>query len=62
MSSTNLSLTVDQVKALLKIIQHQLLYVKYLDPRIPGYIALPGELEAAESAVHVLEALSKKIG
>ena len=55
MQSIKLSLTFDQLKALLQITQIQLFHMKYLDPRIPGYQAQPGELEAAESAVRVLE-------
>jgi hypothetical protein len=55
MKSIKLNLTVDQIKAVLQTSQNQLFHVKYLDPRIPGYIAQPGELKAAESAIRVLE-------
>ena len=48
--SINLSLTVKQVKALLQISQNQLFRMKFLDPKMPGYKARPGEVEAAESA------------
>jgi hypothetical protein len=55
MKSIHLSLTVDQAKALLQITRNQLFNVKYLDPRIPGHIVHPGELEGAEAAVRTLE-------
>jgi hypothetical protein len=54
MESINLSLTVEQVKALLQISQNQLFRMKFLDPKMPGYKARPGEVEAAESAVQAL--------
>ena len=60
MQSVKLNLTVDQIKAVLQTSQNQLFHVKYLDPRIPGYKAKPGELEAAESAIRVLEAALKE--
>ncbi|MBZ5579415.1 MAG: hypothetical protein LAP40_22875 [Acidobacteriia bacterium] len=56
MQSIHLRLAVDQIKALLEISHVQLFHLKYLDPKIPGYKAEPGELKAAESAVRVLEA------
>ncbi|HLK48193.1 MAG TPA: hypothetical protein VKT49_08665 [Bryobacteraceae bacterium] len=55
MKSIKLSLTVDELKGVLQIAQNQLFHVKYLDPKIPGYVAQPGELKAAESAIRVLE-------
>jgi hypothetical protein len=54
MESINLSPTVGQVKALLQISQNQLFRMKFLDPKMPGYKACPGEVEAAESAVQAL--------
>lgn len=60
MKSLNVSLTVDQVKALLRISQNQIFRLKFLDPKMPGYKAHPGELEAAESAVKVLEEALKE--
>jgi hypothetical protein len=54
MQSIKLSLTLDELKGVLQTVQNQLFHVKYLDPRIPGYKAQPGELEAAESGIRVL--------
>jgi len=60
MPSISLNLTVDQIKALLQISQNQIFRLKYLDPKMPGYKARPGELEAAESAVQALMAALKE--
>ena len=60
MESINLSLTVEQVKALLQISQNQLFRMRFLDPKMPGYKARPGEVEAAESAVQALTAALKE--
>ena len=60
MESINVSLTVEQVKALLQISQNQLFRMRFLDPKMPGYKARPGEVEAAESAVQALTAALKE--
>lgn len=60
MQSISLSLTVNEIKALLQISQNQIFRMKYLDPKMPGYKAHPGELEAAESAVQTLSAALKE--
>jgi hypothetical protein len=60
MQSINLTLTVEQIKALLQIGQNQLFRMKFLDPKLPGYKSRPGELEAAESAVQALAAALKE--
>jgi hypothetical protein len=56
MQDITFTLSIEQVKALLQISQNQLFRLKFLDPKMPGYKARPGELENAESAVKVLEA------
>ena len=60
MNSIKLSLTLGELKALLHVSQNQLFHVKYLDPKIPGYKAQPGQLETAESAIRVLEEAIKQ--
>jgi hypothetical protein len=55
MPDIKLTLTIEQAKALLQISQNQLFRLKFLDPKMPGYKARPGELENAESAAAVLE-------
>jgi hypothetical protein len=60
MQTIKLSLTLDEVKAILYTSRNQLFHVKYLDPKFPGYQARVGELEAAESAIRVLELALKE--
>ena len=60
MKCIKLSLTLDELKGILKTSQNQLFHVKYLDPRIPGYKAQPDELKAAESAIRVLQEAIKQ--
>ena len=55
MQDVTFTLSIEQAKALLQISQNQLFRLKFLDPKMPGYKARPGELENAESAVKVLE-------
>jgi len=60
MESIHLSLTIEQVNALLQMAQNQLFRMKFLDPKMPGYKGRPGEVEAAESAVQALTAALKE--
>ena len=55
MSDIKLTLSIEQAKALFQISQNQLFRLKFLDPKMPGYKARPGELENAESAAKVLQ-------
>jgi hypothetical protein len=57
--SITLELTVEEAKVLLQISNNQLFRLKFLDPKMPGYKARPGELEAAERAVKTLETALK---
>lgn len=60
MKSLSLNLTVDQVKALVQLSQNQIFRLKFIDPKMPGFKAHPGELEAAQAAVEVLSAALKE--
>jgi len=57
--SVTLTLSTEEVKALLQISKNQLFRLKFLDPKMPGYKSRPGELEAVETAVKTLEAALK---
>lgn len=61
MQSIHLTLSAEEVKALIQISQNQLFRLKFLDPKMPGYKARPGEVEAAERAVKTLEAALKDV-
>lgn len=60
MKTIKLILTLDELKGILRTSRNQLFQVKYLDSKFPGYKARPGELEAAESAIRVLESALKE--
>jgi hypothetical protein len=59
MESIHLTLSAEEVRALIQISQNQLFRLKFLDPKMPGYKARPGEVEAAERAMKTLEAALK---
>jgi hypothetical protein len=48
------SLTLEELQALVTLADNQLFRVKYIDPKMPGYIVQPKELEVAMSAVQIL--------
>ena len=59
MQSIIVELSVEEAKALLQISNNQMFRLKFLDPKMPGYKARPGELEAVERAVKTLETALK---
>jgi len=54
MKKISVSLTVEQLQALVTLADNQLFRVKYIDPKMPGYVVQPKELEIATSAVQIL--------
>lgn len=54
MKKISLSLTIEELQALVTLADNQLFRVKYIDPKMPGYIIQPKELEVATSAVQTL--------
>ena len=56
-------LSVDEVQALLELVENQLFRVKHIDRRIPGFKSNPEMLAAATTAVQTLkETFSKAKG
>ncbi len=53
-------LTLEELQAILTLADNQLFRVKYIDPKMPGYVARPEELRAANSAVLVLQNAVRK--
>ena len=51
----SVELTLEELQAILTLADHQLFRVKYIDPKMPGYVSRPDELRAANSAVQVLQ-------
>jgi hypothetical protein len=63
MKKITIQLTAEELHALVALSENQFFRLKYIDPKMPGYKARPEELQAAQSAVHVLqEALRKEKG
>ena len=54
MKKISVSLSIEELQALVTLADNQLFRVKYIDPKMPGYIVQPKELEVASSAVQVL--------
>ena len=54
MKKISVSLSLEELQALVTLADNQLFRVKYIDPKMPGYIVQPKELEVASSAVQVL--------
>jgi hypothetical protein len=48
-------LTLEELETLVKLADNQLFRLKYIDPKMPGHVNHPGELETAKSAVQVLQ-------
>jgi hypothetical protein len=54
MKKISVSLSLEELQALVTLADNQLFRVKYIDPKMPGYIVQPKELEVASSAVQIL--------
>jgi hypothetical protein len=50
-----IGLTLEELETLVKLADNQLFRLKYIDPKMPGHVNHPGELEAAKSAVNILQ-------
>jgi hypothetical protein len=63
MKKISVSLSLEELQALVTLADNQLFRVKYIDPKMPGYVVKPKELEVASSAVQILgEALKAAKG
>ncbi len=54
MKKISVSLSLEELQALVTLADNQLFRVKYIDPKMPGYVVQPKQLEVASSAVQVL--------
>jgi hypothetical protein len=63
MKKISVSLSLEELQALVTLADNQLFRVKYIDPKMPGYVVQPKQLEVASSAVQILgEALKAAKG
>jgi hypothetical protein len=54
MRTIALKLTVDEICGLLELVDHQILRVRFIDPKFPGHIANPARVKIAMSAIKTL--------
>ena len=55
MQQVSLRMSVDEVQALLELVDNQLFRMKYIDPKIPGHKDNPDKLRLAAAAVNRLK-------
>ena len=55
MQQLSVKVSVEELKALLELVDNQLFRMKFIDSRIPGHIPNPGQLALATSAIDTLK-------
>ena len=55
MQQISLRMSVDEVQALLELVDNQLFRMKFIDPKLPGYREDPDRLRLATAAVNRLK-------
>ncbi|HJT88429.1 MAG TPA: hypothetical protein VJ732_11245 [Bryobacteraceae bacterium] len=55
MKKISVQLTLEQLQALVTLADNQLFRVKYIDPKLPGFVKHPEELETSIAAVAALQ-------
>jgi hypothetical protein len=60
MSKLSVQLSLEELQALLELLENQLFRMKYIDSKIPGHKADPAKLRVATSGVEVLRDAFKK--
>jgi len=54
MKKISVALTQEELQTLLTLAENQLFRVKHIDPKMPGYIVQPRQIEVANAALLVL--------
>lgn len=55
MKKISVDFTLEELQALFKLADNQLFRVKYIDPKMPGYVVRREELELSQAAVQILQ-------
>lgn len=55
MKKISVELTLPELQAVVSLAEHQLFRVKFIDPKMPGYVSHPEELAISKAAVQVLQ-------
>ncbi len=63
MKKISVELTLPELQAIVSLADNQLFRVKFIDPKMPGYVSHPEELAVSKAALQVLqEALNNAKG
>ena len=60
MGNISVQFTLEQLQAIVVLANDQLFRVKYIDPKMPGHVNCPEQLEISKEAVQVVEAALNK--
>ena len=55
MKKITVNLTLEELQVILRMTDNQLFRIKYIDPKLPGYVSRPEELYAAQSVVQIFK-------
>ena len=60
MGNISVEFSLEQLQALVVLANNQLFRVKYIDPKMPGHVNRPEQLEISKEAVQIVEAALNK--
>jgi hypothetical protein len=60
MGNISVEFSLEQLQAIVVLANNQLFRVKYIDPKMPGHVNRPEQLELFKEAVHLVEAALDK--
>jgi len=60
MAKISVEFSMEQLQAIVVLANDQLFRVKYIDPKMPGHVRHPEQLEISKEAVQVAEAALNK--
>lgn len=55
MKKISVELTLPELQAIVKLADNQMFRVKYIDPKMPGYVSQPEQLEVSKAALQILQ-------
>jgi hypothetical protein len=60
MGNISVEFSLEQLQAIVVLANNQLFRVKYIDPKMPGHVNHPEQLETFKQAVQIVEAALNK--
>lgn len=55
MKKISVELTLPELQAIVSLANNQMFRVKYIDPKMPGYVSHPEELALSKAALQILQ-------